>query len=151
MKKKKPLRKCSDAQWLRLVETLIAKHSTPPRKSGKYKGHSSTATLLWVGDLSYIVQKYIRARNTGVAYDENMAIASLMGRILVLWYCNVHRAKGMDPNRPLQRRRVFTRLAQYRGEVMAGMADDRLMGAVWGQGQQWNFPFGKGARGGKFV
>lgn len=146
-KKKKP----SPADWLRLVEQLIKAHSTAPRTRGKYKGHSSTNTLAWVWDLARICQKYTLVRNKGKAYDENMAMASLLGAILVTWYCNVHRAKGMDPNRPLSRKQVFTRLANYRGRLMFAMCDDRLMGAVWGKSQQWNFPFGKGARGGKFV
>ena len=151
-KRSKKVKKLSNAEWLRLVEMLIRRYSTKPRTRGKYKGHSSTDALAWVKSLAFICQVYIMERSArGKVYDGNMALAALLGRVLVLWYCNVHRAKGFDPNRPLSRRRVFTQLTQYKGELMAAMSDDRLMGAVWGQGQQWNFPFGKGAKGGKFV
>jgi len=148
VKKKPPI---SNKVWLQLVEHLIGKASTKPRTRGKYKGHSSTDSLAWVWSLACFCQKYIVSRNKGRAYDENMALASLLGRVLVLWYCNVHRAKGFDPNRPLSRKQVFTYLARYRGALMAAMCDERLMGSVWGKKQQWNFPFGKGAKGGKFV
>ena len=147
----KKAKKINAAGWLRIVEVLITKHSTRPRKRGKYKGHSSTNTTAWVTELAVLLERYIRATRRGKTYDENMAMASTLGAVLVLWYCNVHRAKGMDPNRPLSRRAVFTRLAKYRAALISGMTDDRLMGAVWGNQQQWNFPFGKGAKGGKFV
>ena len=110
-----------------------------------------TDAVGWIQDLTYFCQKYIAQRNRGRTYDGNMALAAFVGRLLVLWFCNVQRAKGFDPNRPLTRRTVFTRLAKYRGALVAGMADDRLMGAVWGKGQAWNFPFGRGEKGGKFV
>lgn len=42
-------------------------------------------------------------------------------------------------------------VTRYRGELAALLADDRVMGAVWGRRQAWNFPFGRGAKGGKFV
>lgn len=143
----------SDAHWLKLIEELILKHSSREViVRGKNKGHRMTDTVGWVEELTYICHKYLRRRNKGRDYDGNMALAALLGRVLVLWYCNVHRAKGFDPNRPLlNRKQVFTQLSRYRGRLVAGMSDDRLMGAVWGKQQQWNFPFGKGAKGGKFV
>ena len=82
---------------------------------------------------------------------KNMALASLMGIILSAWYAQVHRAKGFDPNRLLLRRSVFRRLTKFREQLISATTDDRIMGKVWGKGQQWNFPFGKGAKGGKFV
>ncbi len=154
MKKRKLIQKSrarSVVEWLQLVQYLIAKHSTKPRTRGKYKGHSSTDSIAWVAELSCICAYYIRLRNRGLAYDENMALASLMGIILCAWYAQVQRAKGMDLNRPLSRRIVFHRLAKFRERLASATTDERIMGAVWGRQQQWNFPFGKGAKGGKFV
>ncbi len=152
MKRNKSAPFMPDAEWLKLVEYLIVRYSTPPRTRGKYKGHSSTDMLRWVWHLANVCEGYIRKRSgRRKAYDGNMALASLLGRVLVLWYCNVHRAKGFDPNRPLSRKRVFTQLAKYKGRLVAAIGDERLMGAVWGKKQQWNFPFGKGAKGGEFV
>lgn len=139
-----------DKYWLMRIEALITKHSTSPRKRGKYKGHGSTDTRLWVADLEREMTAHIRKRNKGKAYDENMAVASLMGRAMVIWYCNVRRAKSLDPNRPLARGKVNRLVTKYRGEVCAAMADDYLMTSVW-KGQQYNFPWGKGRKGGTFV
>ena len=137
--------------WLNIVQALIGKRSTAVRKRGKYKGHSSTDSVAWVSDLASFCARYIKRRNRGIAYDENMALASLMGLILSAWYAQVHRAKGMDPNRPLSRRRVFTALARWRARLAVATTDERIAGFVWGKQQQWNFPFGKGAKGGKFI
>lgn len=140
----------SITEWLEIVELLIQNNSTAPRKSGKYKGHASTDSVAWVSDLARLCCLYIRRRSKGKAYDENMAIASLMGLILSAWYAQVHRAKGFDPNRPLARRAIWKRLTRWRAELLTAVTDERIMGRVW-RGQQWNYPFGKGARGGKFV
>lgn len=137
--------------WLLLVQRLIGEHSSAPRRRGKYKGHASTDSVAWVRELARRCNQHIRQRNRGSAYDENMALASLMGLVLSAWYAQVHRAKGMDPNRPLARRQVFKRLAKFRADLAVATTDDRIMGAVWGKQQGWNFPFGRGAKGGTFV
>ena len=137
--------------WLNLVQRLIGLYSTAPRKRGKYKGHASTDSVAWVGALAVICAAYLRRRSKRRAYDENMALAALMGLILAAWYAQVHRAKGLDPARPLARRVVFTRLSRWRAELAVATTDERVMGAVWGKQQNWNYPFGRGARGGKFV
>ena len=139
------------AQWLQLIQTLIAKHSTKPRVRGPYKGHSSTNSSAWIAELARICSTHIARRNRGKAYDGNMALASMLGLLLSAWYCQVHRAKGLDPARPLQRRQVFRRLAQFRSQLAVATTDERIMGAVWGKQQAWNFPFGKGANGGNFI
>lgn len=141
----------SDAYWLNLVQKLIGKHSGEARKSGKHKGHAETNTSLWIADLEREVTKYIKKMNKGNTYDGNMAVARLLGRILVVWYCTVHRAKSYDPNRPLERAKANKAVTVYRGCLMAAISDDELMGEVFGNTQHWNFPFGKGAYGGKFV
>lgn len=137
--------------WLRMVEVLIARHSTPPRKRGPNKGHGETDSLRWVAQLARLCQLYIQRRNRGHRYDGNMALARLLGLVLCAWYAQVHRAKGFDPNRPLARRAVFTQLAEFRARLLGAVTDERLMGVVWGRRQAWNYPFGRGAKGGTFV
>lgn len=139
------------AFWLRFCEDSIAAHTTSPRTRGKYKGHGSTDSVAWVRALIVEAQRYIRATRKGVAYDENMALASLVGAVLVAWYTNVHRAKCYDSNRPLKhRRRAWRQLASFKADLIAAMANDKLMAQVWSS-QEFNPPFGKQARGGKFV
>jgi hypothetical protein len=143
--------KVTNVDWLRLTEVLIAENSSKPRTRGKYKGHGSTDTLAWIHQLAFICQQYIVAKNKGKTYDENMAMASLLGKVLTAWYCLVRRAKSYDPNRPLARRQANRQIHKYRGELAALLADDEVMGKVWGKNQDWNFPFGRNAKGGKFV
>ena len=114
--KKKPERKRTLADDLRLVELLILTHSTPPRKQGKYKGHGETDTLAWIIRLAEFVMREQKKRKG--SFDGNMAAAARLGQILVTWYCNVHRAKTMDPNRPLGlRRTAYRRLSAYRASL----------------------------------
>ena len=75
-----------------------------------------------------------------------------LGLLLVAWYAHVHRAKSFDPNRPLAGRRdAAHQRTRFLAELGAVLADDSVMGEVWGAKQEWNFPFGRGAKGGKFV
>lgn len=137
--------------WLKRCEALIVRHSTSVRVRGKYKGHSSTDAVAWVIDLTKEVQAWIRRTRKGIGYDENMAIASSVGMILASWYALVHRAKTYDPNRPLKGRRQANRIVtDYRSILMRAVCDDATMGKVW-SGQRFSLPYGKGAKGGKFV
>lgn len=145
-------RRSEAARRLVLVEHLIGKHSGPKVKRGPHKGHSETDTAAWIAELTQSVLDENAAWNKGRAYDGNMAAAARLGLILVAWYAHVHRAKSFDPNRPLRARRAAAmQRIRYLVELQAILVDDSVMGEVWGQGQRWNFPFGKGARGGKFV
>ena len=140
------------AAALELVQRLIGRHSGPRATSGPYKGHSQTDAAAWVKDLADACLAASRERNRGRAYDENMAIAAEMGLILVAWYAHVHRAKSYDPNRPLHARRAAAaQRTRFLAELAAVLADDSIMGEVWGHQQHWNFPFGRGAKGGRFV
>ena len=137
---------------LELVERLIGKHSGPPDKSGPYKGHSHTESVAWASELAGLVQAAVAERNRGRPYDENMALASELGLILVAWYAHVHRAKSYDPNRPLHARRAAAaQRTRFMAQLGAVLADDSVMGEVFGKRQAWNFPFGRGAKGGRFV
>lgn len=148
----KILKKANLEFWLALIDKkLIPNFSTPPRKRGKYKGHGSTNSVAWVQALSELVQRSIRLRNRGIGYDENMALACEMGTILFAWYANVQRAKSLDPNRPVRLRQQAQRMRIKRiNSLMSAIHSDKLMAAVWGH-QEFNVPYGKHKRGGKFV
>lgn len=139
------------AGWLVEVQHLIGKHSSAPIY-GPNKAHARTDSVAWVADLARLVQTHVHQKNRGRYYDENMALASSLGLILVAWYVHVHRAKSFDPNRPLEARRAAAaQRTRFIAELSAVLADDSVMGEVWGKQQAWNFPFGKGAKGGRFV
>lgn len=140
------------AGWLQGIEYFIGRSSTPPRKSGPLKGHGDTDVRLWIQMLLSMCNQSITARAKNNHYDGNMTIAAKMGLVLVVWFCTVQRAKTFDPNRPLKlRRQAQVRLERYREKLLTAMVSDKLMGQVFGKRQAWNFPYGKGARGGKFV
>lgn len=145
-------RRSEIARRLVLVEYLIKKHSSAKMKAGPYKGHSTTDTEAWIAELTRWVRAEIEANNSGHTYDENLATAARLGLILVAWYAHCHHAKALDPNRPLNARRsAAQQRLRFLTELQAVLADESVMGEVWGRGQHWNYPFGKGARGGKFV
>jgi hypothetical protein len=139
--------------WLILIDRhLIPKFSTPARTRGKYKGHGSTDSVAWVQALSQLVQRAIKLRNgRGIAYDENLALAGDMGAILFAWYANVHRAKTLDPNRPVRGRQRAQRMREARvAALFKAVNSDKLMVEVWGH-QEFNLPYGKHKRDGKFI
>ena len=145
-------KKSQIAERLLLVEYLIGKHSSVKAKAGSHKGHATTNTAAWITELAEFVIAENAARNKWITYDGNMATAARLGLILVAWYSNVHRAKSYDPHRPLSARcAAAVQRTQFLAELSAVLADDSVMGEVWGNSQQWNYPFGKGAKGGKFV
>ena len=140
-----------DAAWLRYIESAIAKHSGPAFKSGPFKGHSITNTAAWVTELMYALQRRREQASKGKVYDENMAMAADLGYVLITWYANVQRAKSLDPNRPVKlRQEAQKRRASLLNNLFAAVNDDRLMVEVWA-GQQYNLPYGKFAKNGRFV
>jgi len=97
------------------------------------------------------LQTEIRKTRKGIAYDENMALASLTGLILSVWYSNVHHAKCLDSNRPIAlRRKALKKREEWLGAFFVMLNSDRIMGEVWSH-QEFNLPYGKFAEGGKFV
>lgn len=141
----------SMTEWLMLVQGLIAKHSTAPRKGGKFKGHGSTDVEAWMRDLTAASRRSLKITATS-PFDENMAIALHVGSVLLAWWACVQRAKTYDPNRPLElRREVNKRFNDQIATVIARLSSDELVGAVFGAAQRWNFPFGRGAFGGEFT
>jgi len=137
--------------WMKRCEKLIEKNSGPVYKSGKFKGHSETDVLGWVIQLTREVDNYLQASAKNQKFDGNMALASYLGMVLVAWSVNVGRAKCYDENRPLKLRRMaYEKWYQYRTRMFQIMIDDMLIGEVWPD-QKLRPPFGKGAKGGKFV
>ena len=138
--------------WIERCQELIAKHSTPARTRGKYKGHGSTDAVAWIQELAAELQREIkRQRGRSMAYDENMALAALTGQVLCAWYANVHRAKSYDPNRPVRhRQRAARQLERWRVELFLMTLHDQLMTRAF-PAQEFNMPYGRQKRGGKFV
>lgn len=138
-----------DAYWCQRVEQFIRANSGPVFTRGKFKGHSLTDTQAWQHQLVTEINDYIAANYRG-RYDENMLASALLGRVLVVWYCNVHRAKSLDPNRPVSlRRKAYNQVTGYRSQLWAATTDDRIMSAVW-KNQKFDNPFSKYAKNGKF-
>lgn len=141
------------AGWLKHMQEAIAKHSTPPRTRGKWKGHGDTNSPAWISEVAYDMHRAIQAdwKRRGVVGDENMALSHLLGSMLLAWYAQVHLAKCLDPNRPLKNRRAALRQRQKNIEAaFTAMTDPTIMSKVWGH-QEFAYPFGKNAKGGKFV
>lgn len=137
----------SDLEWTNRVQELIGLH-TKWITRGKNKGHGHGNTRVWLNVLIDDVFRAVSQRKG--AYDPNLAICSLLGRILVVWYCSCHRAKGLDPRRPLWRARVLKGLAKYRSALISAITSDELMVKAF-PNQPWNFPWGKDRKGGTFV
>ena len=138
-----------DLYWTRRIQSLIRKH-TRWFTSGPHKGHGVGDSRVWLRLLTNEILSWVKVAYRGNAYDGNLVLSAHLGRALVVWYCACHRAKGLDPNRPLWRGRALRRLAKYKGSLVSAMSDDRLMVMAF-NGQRWNFPFGVGREGGKFI
>ena len=137
--------------WLKRVQELIVRHSSAPLKTGPSAGHAVTDTMAWVVELAQEVQDDISLRKGKSAYDENMALAADLGMILSVWYATTHRAKSYDLNRPLDlRQKANFDVSTYKANMALFMHDDQLMAEVF-PNQPYNFPFGLGAAGGKYV
>lgn len=137
--------------WIKRMEQLIAKHSTPARTRGKYKGHGSTDSVAVIYELMKEIQADIRKTNRGIGYDENMALGSRLGAALFAWYTLLHKAKINDPNRPLEtRQRAEIQREQKIAELFTTVNRDDLMVAVWAN-QRYNIPHGIWAQNGTFV
>src|SRR3972149_3977840 len=82
------------ALWVARVQALIRKHSRP---SSDPK-HDQTDAAAWIADLTAEVMR----RFPGGRRDENLWAASVTGIVLANWYLRCHRAKVMDPCRPVR-------------------------------------------------
>lgn len=132
------------AQWLCIVEALIAKHAQPKVFDVEGRGWGQTDTLAWVVELAQEVEREIKTENwrSETPYDINMSVARNMGLILLVWYAHVQRAKCCDPARPLEERERAARMrSMFLAELQAVLTDDLIMGEVWGEKQRWTMPF----------
>jgi hypothetical protein len=131
-------------QWLRYVEDRIAAHTTPPDDPNH--GHTDSS---WIADL---VLEIKRLGTIGKRpFDENMRISRITGLILCAWYAHVHRAKVMDPRRPIAlRREAYERRQSWLAELALALHDERHDPELWPD-QEWESPFLPNARNGDFV
>ncbi len=135
-----------------LVESLIQKSTIPGKttlvKTKDGEGVHSTNTFNWIVELANeIISEMPKKGN----YDGNMGLSFRMGVILLMWYTRVHRAKTMDPRRPIKvRKESYESWLASQAYLITHLYDDRDDATVW-PGQEWNQPWGKKAKGGKFV
>lgn len=136
--------------WILAVQRAIKDASTPPRTRGKYKGHSSTKVLKWIYSIAGQVMTRARIAQRKDR-DENMGMAATLGMILCVWYVRIHRAKAMDPRRPIKlRRAALLQANEYVAELARVLHDDTWDPLVFPT-QEWENPWHPKARDGKFV
>ena len=128
--------------WFARVQALIGKHTT--RRKGAR--HGRTDASAWMRDLT---KEILASFPKDGQYDGNMRLAVCGSLILAHWYARVHRAKMMDPRRPLARSEILERwiavATEYGRIFLDESADPELLE------QPWNNPFWPHRRGGKFV
>src|SRR3990167_7963405 len=131
------------AQWVARVQALIRKHSRPSRDPK----HDQTDAAAWVAELAVDVMR----RFPGGRRDENLWAASVMGVVLANWYLRCHRAKAMDPCRPVRlRKRAYARWLAVAGALHRGAVDESLDPRHF-PGQRWENPWLAGATDGTFT
>lgn len=134
-------------EWFRWIESTIGKHSTPPRTSGPYKGHSMTNVTAWLHDF---VDELGRTRRRGTG-DGNMQAAAVGAMILGYWFLRLQRAKAYDPRRPIVHRRVaLERWRSYVLTLFSAAIDESGDGLLFPE-QHFDPPFGTHAIDGHYV
>src|SRR5258706_12418582 len=86
---------------------------------------------------------------SGPAYDGNMRLAVCLGLILAHWYARIHRAKMMDPRRPIARRDNYPGWLRVATAYQLAFLDESKDDVIL-KGQPWNNPFWPHKRGGQF-
>lgn len=128
--------------WINKVQKLIALNTVTPKGAT----HGIT-NKVWILELLVKVKKTMPKKGE---YDGNMWLASTIGAILIGWYLRVHRAKAYDPQRPVAHRRKALRqrmeFAQFINSLIIDESEDYLI-----FNQEWDVPFSKHAKDGKFV
>ena len=135
----------SPAWWMATIQRQIAKAS---RKSKDPK-HDQTDVKKWLTEIVRIVVNDFPPDNT--KFDENMGAAAILSQVLAMWYLRCHRAKILDPRRPLSHRQeAQERWLAYVAGLAALAVDDREDAAFF-PGQEWRLPFDPDATSGDFV
>jgi hypothetical protein len=134
--------------WMHIIQRQIKKHSGPPMKRGKYKGHSKTKVSAWVSEICSMLLKNIK---DGKEYDGNMRFAAAAGMIFATWYVRIQKAKAMDPRRPLKLRRLALLRANEYVAAMNFMLGNEFWDDIVFHDQEWENPWKQGARDGDFV
>jgi len=131
--------------WVARVQYWIDRYSFPTDDPD----HDSTETGLVVMRLTQDVG-YCAEQRKG-QFDENMYAAAVLSQVLSLWYLRVHRAKCLDPNRPIKhRKKAYEQWHKYTQALSSNMTDERLDPTHF-PGQDWDTPFSPNAKDGEFV
>lgn len=154
--KKKPVKKIikqkTREQWLRFVERSIVKSQYGKKIRIKTKdgtGLHSQNSWDWLGEM--MVEVINSIPKDGRMRDPNMFVARRLGIVLLTWFVRVSRAKCFDPRRPLVlRKKAYALWLENLSGITSLLMDDRDDPKIW-PGQKWDNPFGKNAKGGKFV
>lgn len=152
--KKKPVSREEFDQYLialtdlQLIQDLIQKHSTEPRKRGKYKGHSISDVRGWMKEFIDIT---VKKRADYGPTDGNLRAARRVGLALLTWYVRVHRAKAMDPRRPIAHRKAaYSQVLVTVGDIAKAVFNDCMDPLTFPE-QEWESPWAPDARDGDFV
>jgi hypothetical protein len=131
-----------DVGWFSAVQTFI-------REAGYgklVKGHRRNRND-WPDKLAAMIWRTFPEEG---GFDGNMRFALVAGLVYLGWYARLHRAKAMDPNRPLAiRRQAYTAWLRC-AQAAALLWIDERQDAVK-MPQKWNNPWWPGAKGGKFL
>lgn len=150
--KEKVVRQKTREQWLRFVEASIFKSQYGKKVRVTTKdGTGMHSRNDWTWLVSVIAEVVKSMPNDGVPRDPNMFVARRLGLVLLTWFVRVSRAKCFDPKRPLRlRKKAYGLWLENLAGITGLLMDDRDDPVVW-SGQAWDNPFGKKAKGGKFV
>lgn len=132
------------AWWMARVERTIRKHTKPT----KDPNHGETDTRAVLKSLTDDVWK---CRPASGEYDGNLWAFSTLGYVVSLWYARCHRAKVMDPIRPVKlRRNADARRLDWVMGMMAILVDD-TRDPTYFPNQDWDYPWSADAKDGTFI
>ena len=135
----------SSAWWFAFVQGRIRDRFVPNPKN---KDHDNMANMGWLED---VVRMAVKTMPTEGTYDENMRAGLVSAYVLSMWYLRLHRAKTMDPNRPINIRQESYRTWLRSVSALMMLPVDQSEDAAYFVGQKWDDPFSPDAKDGKFV
>lgn len=129
------------------IQKLIEKHTSAPKKRGRFKGHGETKPVAWLTEL---IREFDKERPKDKEIDENIWMAYKLGTSLYLWAHYVRYAKSQDPNRPLKIRRKAQN-SWARDMQTIELVLNEMPGIKKVFQQKWDDPFDENATDGTFV
>ncbi len=128
--------------WMNNIGEAIGRSAKP------IKGHPGLSTCD-PGDWLDEIIKELSKRVTDLldeSRDENIAVAWVLGTLLMLWSVRIIRAKSYDLRRPVKQRREMMGRFKQTAELLAEILADESMDAKYFPGQTWDPPFSPDAR-----